>query len=132
VERSAVPTISQDLPSLADLAQTVTESNSTTSLTCPDCFTVMSKDRFHSMIPVQIDRCDTCGHIWLDAGEQKLRLRLYHELVNTTDAQVADKRAKVDRLEQLASHPDLKDLDKDVAGIAFGLKLCLMVLRLFI
>ena len=49
------------LPPLTELADTVTHSNSTKPLTCPDCHQVMIKERFLTQIPVQIDRCESCS-----------------------------------------------------------------------
>jgi len=55
----------------------------------------MHKDRFHPMIPVQIDRCRPCSSIWLDAGEFSLLRRLYVELMTSTDAEILHRREKV-------------------------------------
>jgi len=89
------------LPPLADLADEVSHSNSTGVLSCPDCRRDMIKGRFHPQIPVQIDRCDACGHIWLDAGEQGLLLRLYQELVASQGTPIPAQQEKLDRLRQM-------------------------------
>jgi Zn-finger nucleic acid-binding protein len=114
MEGWAIPGTVPNFPALPDLADTVTHSNTTAPLTCPDCRQVMTKDRFHPMIPVQIDRCDACGYIWLDAGELDLLLRLYRELTTANDDQIAAKRQRIERLEQIQRHPDLKDVDHAV------------------
>jgi Zn-finger nucleic acid-binding protein len=62
----------------------------------------MKKDRFHPKIPVQIDRCEKCGYIWMDYGEQELIVQLYHEMVQSGDAGVSDKRDEISKMEQLA------------------------------
>ncbi len=73
----------------------------------------MTKERFHPMIPVQIDRCPKCDYVWLDAGEQDLLLRLYRALMTDDDPAVAEKRAKLARLDTLRSAA-LSDLTRDV------------------
>ncbi len=91
------------LPPLTDLADTVSHSNSTAALSCPDCQRVMTKDRFHPKIPVQIDRCDACQHIWLDAGEQGLLLRLYEELMSSHPQPAPAQQQRLDTLRAIQS-----------------------------
>ena len=95
------------LAPLADLADQVSRSNSTGVLACPDCRRDMIKGRFHQQIPVQIDRCDTCGHIWLDVGEQGLLLRLYEELVATQGTPIPAQQEKLDRFRQMQNQPPI-------------------------
>src|SRR4051794_16667415 len=49
--------------SLMDLAEVVQASNSAQMLRCAQCEKPMEKDRFHPMIPVQVDRCRRCGYL---------------------------------------------------------------------
>jgi Zn-finger nucleic acid-binding protein len=93
------------LAPLADLADTVSHSNSTGVLSCPDCRRDMIKGRFHPQIPVQIDRCDACGHIWLDAGEQGLLVRLYQELVSSQGTPIPGQQERLERLQQIQNQP---------------------------
>lgn len=93
------------LPPLADLADTVTRSNSTAPLACPLCKQPMTKTQFHPKIPVQIDRCTACDHLWLDPGEQGLLLRLYAELLATQPAIAASQQLTLDRLQRAQSLP---------------------------
>jgi len=82
-------------PSLIDLAEVVQTSNSTQMLRCAQCEKPMEKDRFHPMIPVQVDRCRPCGYLWLDAGEMALLRRLYSELMTSTDPEIVRRRDRV-------------------------------------
>jgi Zn-finger nucleic acid-binding protein len=90
---------------LGKMLEKATSSNSHGSLYCPDCHLEMAKDRFHPMIPVELDRCGKCGYVWLDAGEQALLLRLYRELATTKDGEVSIRRDKLDRLEKMYKEP---------------------------
>lgn len=81
--------------SLMELAATVRESNTKGRLKCPDCQVEMRKDRYHQMIPVEIDRCSKCNGIWLDVGEKALIVRLWKELQTSDDPQVVALRDKV-------------------------------------
>jgi Zn-finger nucleic acid-binding protein len=80
---------------LEDLVAIVAESNTKTSLRCPTCEKPMTKDRFHQMIPVQIDRCRHCDSIWLDTGEYALIRRLYVEMFTSTDPRIVALREKI-------------------------------------
>lgn len=80
---------------LADLAQTVSVSNTREILHCPACEKPMAKDRIHPMIPVEIDRCKICGYTWLDAGEMELMRRLYRELMTSDDPEIVRRRDKI-------------------------------------
>jgi Zn-finger nucleic acid-binding protein len=93
------------LPPLADLAEIVTRSNSTAPLDCPICTHPMTKAQFHPQIPIQIDRCLPCDHLWLDPGEQALLLRLYAELLATQPAIAASQQLTLDRLQRAQSLP---------------------------
>lgn len=44
---------------LEELSAVVAESNSTKVLRCPECTRPLLKDKFHPLIPVQIDRVRT-------------------------------------------------------------------------
>jgi Zn-finger nucleic acid-binding protein len=88
-------TPTSDEPSLTDLAEIVQTSDSRDVLRCGECEKPMSKERFHPMIPVQVDRCHRCNTIWLDAGELPLIRRLYAELMNSTDPEIQRRRDKV-------------------------------------
>jgi Zn-finger nucleic acid-binding protein len=81
--------------SLADLAAVVAESDSRQPLRCPACSKPMVKDRYHPMIPVNIDRCRLCHSIWLDAGEFNLLRRLYRELAASDDPKIVALREKI-------------------------------------
>jgi Zn-finger nucleic acid-binding protein len=81
--------------SLADLAEIVAASDSRQALRCPQCEKPMLKDRYHPMIPVQIDRCKACGYVWLDAGECSLIRRLYVELMTSDDPEIVRRRDKL-------------------------------------
>jgi len=80
--------------SLEDLAAVVMESNSKGELRCPECEKVMSKDRFHPMIPVDVDCCRKCNGLWLDTGEKNLLRRLYQELMMSDDPKIVAMREK--------------------------------------
>lgn len=62
---------------LEELSAVVAESNSTKVLRCPECTRPLLKDKFHPLIPVQIDRCPYYQGIWLDAGERSLLHQLF-------------------------------------------------------
>jgi Zn-finger nucleic acid-binding protein len=64
-------------------------------LRCAECEKPMVKDRFHPMIPVDVDRCKACGYLWLDAGEMMLVRRLYAELMSSNDPEITRRRDKV-------------------------------------
>ncbi len=87
--------------SLAALSATVSAANTGGELRCAECHAVMTKERFHPMIPVQIDRCERCDYVWLDAGEKALLVRLHRELHLSDDPEVAGRRDKLDRLAEL-------------------------------
>ncbi len=91
------------LAPLTDLASTVATSDSTAPLPCPDCRQIMQKGRFHPKIPVQIDTCERCNEIWLDAGEQGLLLKLYREFVAAQREQITGQQQNIDRLHQAQS-----------------------------
>ena len=55
----------------------------------------MAKDRFQQMIPVTLDRCKHCDHIWLDRGKYNLIRRLYVEMMLSTDPQIVQLREKI-------------------------------------
>jgi Zn-finger nucleic acid-binding protein len=81
--------------SLADLAEIVSASDSKEPQRCPQCEKPMIKDRYHPMIPVQIDRCKPCGYVWLDTGEFSLIRQLYIELMTSDDPEIVRRRDKV-------------------------------------
>jgi Zn-finger nucleic acid-binding protein len=91
----AAGTPSAPSASLADLAEVVSASDSKVTLRCPQCEKPMIKDRFHPMIPVQIDRCKPCGYVWLDAGELSLIRQLYIELMTSDDPEIVRRRDQV-------------------------------------
>jgi Zn-finger nucleic acid-binding protein len=102
------------LPPLAALADTVAHSNTAAPLSCPDCKRIMTKDRFHPKIPVQIDRCDACQHVWLDAGEQGLLIDLYRELM-ANQPQAALSQQRLDNL-QAIQRPSTYNYDSNSSG----------------
>jgi Zn-finger nucleic acid-binding protein len=81
--------------SLADLAEIVSSADSKEPLRCPQCEKPMLKDRYHPMIPVQIDRCKPCGYVWLDTGEFSLIRQLYVELTTSDDPEIVRRRDKL-------------------------------------
>ena len=80
---------------LAELAEMVTASDSRTPLRCPQCEKPMVKDRYHPLIPVRIDRCKPCGHVWLDTGELSMIRVLYVELTTSVDPEIVRRRDKL-------------------------------------
>lgn len=117
--------------SLQDIAAVVAESNTTKKLHCPTCPNDLEKDRFHPLIPVEIDRCPKCKGIYLDVGELPLLQHLWTELQNSDDPQIVRLRDKIaginldrelrrqdiqDQVEEMArmGRPRLNDMD-DVA-----------------
>jgi Zn-finger nucleic acid-binding protein len=64
-------------------------------LRCFSCEKPLSKEKFHPMIAVSVDRCPRCFHLWLDEGEFILVRRLYAELITSTDPEVTRRRDKV-------------------------------------
>lgn len=87
-----------DSTSLADLAAVVVESNTTAELRCPDCQRPMEKEKWHPMIPVEVDKCQRCRGVWLDVGELPLLRRLFEELQNSEDPEVVRLREKIARV----------------------------------
>ncbi len=82
---------------LKELAALVHESDTTQALTCPECHTVLSIDRPHPMIPVNLQFCRKCSGAWLDVGKLPLVRKLYQALLHTTDPRLTALR---DRLAQ--------------------------------
>jgi Zn-finger nucleic acid-binding protein len=100
----AAPTSSPDGPppiptappaTLEDLIETVQASDTKKVLRCAQCEKEMAKERFHPMIPVNVDHCQKCDWFWLDAGELALLERLYAELMNSNDPEIVRRREKV-------------------------------------
>jgi Zn-finger nucleic acid-binding protein len=83
------------VPSLSELAEIVQTSNSREMLRCAVCEKPLLKERFHPMIPVEVDRCRECKCVFLDAGELALVRRLYVELMTTDDPEILRRRDKV-------------------------------------
>ena len=81
--------------SLQDLVEIAAASNSKQPLRCPTCEKPMAKERFHQMIPVQVDRCARCKSLWFDAGEYALIRRLYVEMLISTDPRIVAMREKI-------------------------------------
>jgi Zn-finger nucleic acid-binding protein len=81
--------------SLADLAEVVQASHTAAELRCPQCEKAMTKDKFHPMIPVKIDRCRACNTVWLDAGELSLIRLLHRELMTSDDPEILRRREKI-------------------------------------
>jgi Zn-finger nucleic acid-binding protein len=81
--------------SLADLAEIVQASDTRQAVRCPQCEKPMLKDRYHPMIPVQIDRCKACRYVWLDTGELSLIRQLYVELMTSDDPEIVRRRDKL-------------------------------------
>ncbi len=82
-------------PSLQELAAIVVESNTTERLHCPVCPVDLVKERYHPLIPVDINRCPRCAGVWLDVGELPLLRRLFTELLTSMDPEVVALRDKV-------------------------------------
>jgi Zn-finger nucleic acid-binding protein len=80
---------------LADLASVVATADTKTVLRCPECEKPMQKTRYHSMIPVIIDRCRACDSLWLDAGELALLRRLFYEMATSDDPKIVQLREKI-------------------------------------
>lgn len=85
----------KDTAALADLAALVTEANTSDVVRCPECELPMAKQKFHMLIPVQIDRCPKCRGVWFDAGELRLVRTLYRELQQSTDPRIMALREKI-------------------------------------
>jgi Zn-finger nucleic acid-binding protein len=86
---------SEGAPTIAELAEIVSSSQSAKDRRCPQCEKPMAKDRFHMMIPVTIDRCKACNCVWLDVGEMMLIHRLHHELVTSDDPEIVRRRDRI-------------------------------------
>jgi len=82
-----------ELP-LEELAAVVVESNTKERLHCPLCPGELVKQRYHALIPVEVDLCPRCGGVWLDVGELPLIRRLFAEFQTSTDPQVVALRDK--------------------------------------
>ena len=120
-------------PGLAELAARVSTSDSKLPLECPMCRQTMAKTRFHPKIPVQIDRCAACDHLWLDGGEQGLLLRLYAELLASQPEVAARQQQHLDYLRQppqttlSAGHSDRMDLAMNIGGAVVSVLLDLLL-----
>jgi Zn-finger nucleic acid-binding protein len=79
---------------LADLAEMAKACNSSGVLHCPECEKALTKQKFHPMIPVQIDRCKPCASLWLDAGEYVLLRRLQQALATSEEPEIIARRKK--------------------------------------
>ena len=117
---------------LADLADTVSHSNCAAPLACPLCKQVMAKGRFHPQIPVQIDRCERCVYLWLDAGEMGLLVRLYRELVENQRVENPEQRDRLDRLHEIHTAPANNGLDGVTAAVEVGMTVLGVVCDLFL
>jgi Zn-finger nucleic acid-binding protein len=58
--------------------QLAEQSNTTEALLCVSCGKYMIKESFKDWDDIVIDRCPTCGGIWLDAGELE-KIQIYWE-----------------------------------------------------
>lgn len=92
--RLALPPAAASQP-LEELAALVAESDTKQMLRCPECATPMRRDRYHPLIPVNLDQCPKCQGYWLDAGELTLLRRLYTEMQQSSDPRIASLREKV-------------------------------------
>jgi len=111
--------------SLQELAEIVVESNTKGRLHCPVCPVDLVKDRYHPLIPVEVDRCPKCAAVWLDVGELPLLRRLFAELQSSTDPQVMALRDKVANtalaMEQMHQRTrDLQDINTGTGPLGFG------------
>jgi Zn-finger nucleic acid-binding protein len=120
-------------PSVTELANTVTQSNTTTPLPCPVCRQIMTKTRFLPTIPIQIDRCSPCAHFWLDPGEQGLLIRLYTELLATQPDLAAQRQPHLDTLTRTQSLPT-PYTHTDAANIAWNIasSLCYILIDILL
>ena len=119
---------------LEELAALVTESNTKRLVRCPECMINMTKDRFHPLIPVNLDRCSKCQGFWLDAGELSLLRRLCAELHKSDDPRIVRLREKIaqtnlewnQRREEAANMPQATAADVEIG--LFTLKTLLNIL----
>ena len=81
-------------PSMKDLAALVTEGDNKRAYPCPECRAVMSMDRLHPMILIDMQFCLKCGYGWLDVGKLALAQRLYHALASSTDPKIIEIRER--------------------------------------
>jgi Zn-finger nucleic acid-binding protein len=67
------------------------------SLTCPDCRQTMDKYGYMGLAAIQINRCDPCAEIWLDADElQNMVLALAKSNYRSETAAERSKRESLD------------------------------------
>lgn len=82
-------------------------------LRCPDCLGTMRKEIVKGKLVVEIDRCESCEHVWLDAGELAM-LQLAHE-ASEQGRESAELRR---RLDDLHADPDRRErFEKNVANL---------------
>jgi Zn-finger nucleic acid-binding protein len=66
-------------------------------LRCPDCHQTMDKYGYMGLAAIQINRCDPCAEIWLDADElQNMVLALAKSNYRTESAREKSKRESLD------------------------------------
>jgi len=94
-----------DNDAISRLSEVVAGSDSRGELRCADCHTPMIKERFDPSIPVLVDRCPACDYIWLDAGERELLLALHYQFLTSDDPAIANKRERIERLQELQRVP---------------------------
>jgi Zn-finger nucleic acid-binding protein len=67
------------------------------ALRCPDCHQTMDKYGYMGIAAIQINRCDPCAEIWLDADElQNMVLALAKSNYRSESALEKSKRASLD------------------------------------
>jgi Zn-finger nucleic acid-binding protein len=67
---------------------------------CPDCHQTMEKYGYMGIAAIQIDRCDPCGLIWLDADElQNMVLALAKSNYRSESERQKSERERVDIVE---------------------------------
>jgi len=71
-----------------------------TALHCPDCGKVMEKYGYMSLGAIQIDRCDSCALVWLDANElQNMLLALAKSNYHSERAMKLEREGDLDLMQ---------------------------------
>lgn len=101
---------------------------------CPDCARAMEKYGYMGLGAIQIDRCDACALVWLDADElQNMVLALARTNYRTARSM---QESGADRLDlggvgmRYAAGPTLARQEEAATRIGEGINLALILLRL--
>lgn len=87
-------------------------------LPCPDCGLPMSKGRYAYSSGVTIDRCQSCGGVWLDRGELA-RLRVFvSRPVSQDRVLLAQMQAEI--LKKRATARELSEARDSAGGTSLG------------